>query len=147
MQVLTNIPELIQNYSLAFTIGAVITFIIGSVAQWRLFEKAGQPGYAIFIPVWNIVVSLKIIGRPANHALFLLIPGFNIYFILKIITETCESFGKRETIDYIFAIAFNMLYIFNIGLAYDVSYKGPIYLTRKKNRNNPINSNSSIQLV
>ena len=40
---------------------AVIIFMIYCI--WRLFEKAGKPGWASIIPVYNYLVELEIIGR------------------------------------------------------------------------------------
>ena len=63
--------------------------------------------------------------------------------------ETAESFGKRETIDYILAVVFNWLYVLNTGLAYDVKYAGPIYQTRKRASQNTenVSSTKKTQLV
>ena len=40
-------------------------FVIAVVAAfWRVFTKAGEPGWAVLVPFYNIIVLLKIIGRP-----------------------------------------------------------------------------------
>lgn len=142
-QFFDNLVQLVNNFQAAFIIGGCLLLIVASVGQWRLFEKAGQPGYAIFIPIYNVVVFLRIIGRPAWHILFFFIPIFNFYFYIKIMIETAESFGKRETIDYILAVVFNLLYVLNTGLAYDVKYAGPIYQTRKRASQDASNVSSS----
>lgn len=54
---------------------AVVVLFIGVVAQWRLYEKAKQPGVASIVPVWNLIAFLKIIGRPAWHISFIIIPS------------------------------------------------------------------------
>ena len=102
-------------------------FIFASVGTWRLYIKAGQAGWKIFVPIVNLVAFMKIIGRPATHIWYLLIPGFNIYFMYKILTELCISFGKGTTTDYVLICIFNVLYILNLGLAYDCEYHGPAY--------------------
>ena len=61
--------------ALVFTVAFSI-FLIASM--WRLFEKAGQPGWAIFIPIYNTIILLKIIQKPTWHILFCLIPGVNL---------------------------------------------------------------------
>ncbi|MBK6371340.1 MAG: hypothetical protein IPF64_16420 [Flavobacteriales bacterium] len=40
--------------------------VIAALAQFRLYEKASQPGIAAFVPVWNVIVFLRIVGRPAS---------------------------------------------------------------------------------
>ena len=101
--------------------------IISGVGTWRLYAKAGQPGYKILIPVVNIITLLKIIGRPTKHVWYLLIPGYNVYFLFRICIELCASFGKNSTSDKIFACVFNFMYILNLGLAYDTEYVGTTY--------------------
>ena len=41
---------------------AVIAFFVW--VFWRIFEKAGQPGWAAIIPIYNVIVLLEIVGRP-----------------------------------------------------------------------------------
>lgn len=43
------------------TILIVLVFII---AGWRLFSKAGKPGWAIIIPFYNLYIYTQIIQRP-----------------------------------------------------------------------------------
>lgn len=109
-----------------FVILSLLIFI-SIVAQWRLFEKCGIPGYISLIPGWNVVAFLQIVGRPPKHALLFLIPGYNIYFLIKVYIELCRSFGRTSTWDYIFVILFNGLYVLNLGLSYEAHYKGPVF--------------------
>ncbi len=102
--------------------------VIGALAQFRLYEKAGQPGIAALVPVWNIIVFLRIVGRPAKDAWLMLIPIWGqFYFIPKVWIEVCKSFGKTTTLDYILVIALNGLYIMNLALSDDTRYMGPVH--------------------
>jgi signal peptidase I len=102
--------------------------VLSVVAQWRLYEKAGQPGVAAVVPIWNFIVFLRIVGRPANHLWLFLIPVFGqLYMIPKVWIELCQSFGKRSLLDYVLVILLNGLYIFNLGMSYDTEYLGPVY--------------------
>lgn len=104
--------------------------VLSIVALWRLYDKAGQPGIAAIVPVWNMVVFMKIIGRPAWHILLFLIPVYGqLYLIPKVWIELCQSFGKRTVLDYVLVILLNGLYIFNLGMSYDTAYAGPVYGT------------------
>lgn len=112
--------------SMYFILGFLV--IIAIVAQWRLYEKAGQPGIASIVPIWNFIVFLKIVGRPASHLFLALIPVFGqFYFIPKVWIEVCQSFGKRSMMDYVMVILLNGLYILNLGLSYETEYQGPVY--------------------
>ncbi len=102
--------------------------VLGVVAQWRLYEKAGQPGVYAIIPVVNLIAFLKIIGRPTKHIWLFLIPVYGqLYLVPKVWIELCQSFGKRSIIDYVLVIVLNGLYIFNLGMSYDTKYEGPVY--------------------
>ena len=107
---------------------AIIFGFIALVAQWRLYEKAGQPGIASIVPVWNLIVFLRIVGRPAKHIFLLLIPIYGqLYVLPKVYIELCNSFGRRSIVDYVMCIVFNGFYILNLGLSYEIEYLGPVY--------------------
>lgn len=115
-----------------FVIGILFAFI-GIVAQWRLYEKAGQPGVASIVPIWNFIIFLRIIGRPASHIFLFLIPVYGqLYMLPKVYIELCNSFGKRSIVDYILVIVFNGFYVLNLGLSYDARYEGPVYGEQKQ---------------
>ena len=50
---------------------AIIVFEIA--ALWKVFVKAGHPGWAAIIPIYNIYVLLKVIGRPGWWLLLFLL--------------------------------------------------------------------------
>ncbi len=70
--------------------------IIGIVATWRVFEKAGQPGWAAIIPIYNIYVMTKIAGKPGWWVLMFIVPFANIYFAVWLTNMISKSFGKDE---------------------------------------------------
>ena len=129
MEVLQHIHDFFYSkIGNAFYYALIFLGIVGLVAQWRLYEKANQPGIASIIPVLNIIVFLRIVGRPAKHAWLLLIPIYGqLYFMPKVWIEICQCFGKRSTLDYVLVIVLNVLYILNLGLSYESRYLGPVY--------------------
>ena len=108
-------------------LGALFITLIALAGNWRLFVKCNQPGWAVVVPGYNVVVAMRIIGRPAWHALYFLIPGFNLYFFFRTILELANTFGKESTLDYVLACVFNMFYILNLGLSEEEDYVGPVY--------------------
>lgn len=74
-----------------FALAIVIVMII---AQWKIFEKAGKPGWASLIPIYNVIVLLEIIRKPWWWILMFLIPIANIIFYVKMINELSKAFGK-----------------------------------------------------
>jgi hypothetical protein len=105
----------------------IILSALGLIGKLALFSKAEQPYWAAFVPVLDVVITMRIVGRPDRHALVLLVPVYNIYFVFKVCIELADSFGKITTLDHILACVFNVLYILKLSLAYSVEYKGPAY--------------------
>ncbi|WKZ66058.1 MAG: DUF5684 domain-containing protein [Flavobacteriales bacterium] len=100
---------------------------IAILAQWRLYEKCRQPGIAAFIPVWNVIVFMRIVGRPASDAWKVLIPLYGqLYFIPKVWIEVVQCFGKRSMLDYVLVIALNGLYVMNLAFNESDQYLGPL---------------------
>lgn len=71
---------------------AFLVFMIASV--WKVFEKAGKPGWAILIPIYNLVVFLEIVNKPLWWILLFFIPGVNFAAALMLNIELAKSFGK-----------------------------------------------------
>ena len=72
---------------LAFTILMI-------AAWWKIFSKAGQPGWAAIIPIYNWIVWCKIVGRPWWWILLLLIPFVNLIILIILMIDLAKSFGK-----------------------------------------------------
>ena len=120
---------LMGQFSPAILVPLVLLIIVGVIAQWSLYEKCGLRGIACIIPVWNVIEFLKIMGRPAHHIFYFLIPVYNIYFTIKVYIELCQCFGKHKLVDYVLVIVFNGFYVLYLGLSYGTNYKGPVYNT------------------
>lgn len=128
MELLTNIfNDIYSSFGEALWYILGFFVLVGVVAQWRLFDKAGQPGWTCVVPILGQINYLKIVGRPASHLLLFLVPGYNIYLLIKVWIETAQSFGKRTVIDYVLVVLLNGLYILNLGMSYDTHYVGPVY--------------------
>lgn len=69
----------------------VAVFYIGF---WKVFEKAGQPGWASIIPVYNTILLLRIADKPWWWIFLLMIPFLNIYFLIIISIDVAKNFGK-----------------------------------------------------
>ena len=74
-------------FYLAFTILMI-------AAWWKIFTKAGQPGWACIIPIYNLYVWCKIVGRPWWWILLMLIPLVNFIILIILIIDLAKSFGK-----------------------------------------------------
>lgn len=73
---------------------ALYISMIRYVALWFVFTKAGEPGWAAIIPVYNLLIAIKIAGKPWWYILLLLIPIVNIVIGIMILHGISKSFGK-----------------------------------------------------
>lgn len=73
---------------------AIAIFMIA--CMWKIYEKAGQPGWAAIVPIYNIIILLKIVGKPWWWLLLMLIPIVNYIFLIWTVNLLSKSFGKSE---------------------------------------------------
>jgi hypothetical protein len=71
---------------------ALVVLVIASM--WKIFVKAGEPGWAAIIPIYNLVVLLKIAGRPIWWIVLCLIPFVNLIVFILISIDVARKFGK-----------------------------------------------------
>lgn len=71
---------------------AIIIFIIA--AYWKIFVKAGKPGWACIIPIYSAIVMLEIIKKPTWWLFMFFIPFVNIYYAIVATNELSKAFGK-----------------------------------------------------
>ncbi len=121
---------LAQDYTYSTGGGSPIGGLIGAllaiffiVTVWRIFTKAGQPGWAAIIPFYNYYVMLKVVGRPGWWLLLYLIPIVNIVILIIVCIDLAKVFGKSGG----FAAGIILLpFIFLPILAFgDAQYQGP----------------------
>ena len=72
----------------------LLVAVIMIAAMWKTFTKAGQPGWASLIPIYNIYILCKIVGRPAWWIILLLIPFVNFIIGIILCIDLAKSFGQ-----------------------------------------------------
>jgi len=72
--------------------GAILLIMI--IAWWKIFTKAGKPGWASLIPIYNTIVLIQIAGMPLWTFLGLFIPMINVIVWFLICLKLAQSFGK-----------------------------------------------------
>ncbi len=80
----------------ALMIPLIIVSVIMIIANWKIYEKAGKPGWAAIIPIYNLIVLLEIVGKPVWWILLFLIPCVNIIFLVWTTNLLSKSFGQSE---------------------------------------------------
>lgn len=71
---------------------AVIVALLAGL--WKLFVKAGHPGWAALVPFYNIYILCLIAGRPWWWMLLLLVPILNFVVSIVLALDIAKSFGK-----------------------------------------------------
>lgn len=80
---------------LVFTAVYLLVFLAWIAGQWKVFGKAGKPGWASIVPIYNIIVMFEISGL-AMPWWYALIPFLNIYAILMVSLAIAKKFGKSD---------------------------------------------------
>ena len=106
--------------------GLIIQLVVIAVyawVAWRIFEKAGKPGWAALIPIYNAIVFLEIVGRPWWWIFLFFIPLVNIVIGIIVALDLSRSFGH----DLAFALGLILLgFVFYPILAFGGdTYRGP----------------------
>ena len=101
----------------------LVIFVLIVAAWWQIFVKAGEEGWKAIIPIYNVIVLLKIVGREWWWVLLMLIPlvGFIVWIIVSL--DLAKSFGRGAG----FAIGLILLApIFSLILGFGSdTYRGP----------------------
>lgn len=71
---------------------AILVGIIAGV--WKVFAKAGQPGWGAIVPIYNIYLITQIAGRPWWWLLLTFIPFVNIVILVMLMIDVAKKFGK-----------------------------------------------------
>lgn len=75
----------------AFSMFAMLVLM---ASMWKIFTKAGQPGWAAIIPIYNLVVMLQIVGRELWWFILFLFPVLNFVAAVVLAVDLAKSFGK-----------------------------------------------------
>ena len=92
--------------------------------MWKLFSKAGKPGWAAIVPIYSTIVNMEVIGRPGWWFLLYFVPFLGIYLSVIDTIFLARSYGKSTG----FAVGLILLpVVFYPMLAFskDANYVGP----------------------
>jgi len=66
------------------------------ISLWKIFEKAGEPGWAAIIPVYHLIIIMKIADKPWWWGLLACIPYVGLVFSIWGTNLMVKKFGKTE---------------------------------------------------
>ena len=103
----------------------VIVSIPTCIGRWCMYKKAGLPGVASIVPIWNSwVLCTMLYGNGAWMFLYL-IPGVNIYFTFLLIFDMARAFGKKSLYGLLL-LYFPYIFIPVLGCSKSIEYVGPL---------------------
>ena len=87
---------ILAGIGFGFVIFYLAIIVVAVAGMWKTFEKAGKPGWAAIIPIYNIYIMIEIVGKPTIWLLWCLIPCVNFVFIIWLYNLISKSYGKTE---------------------------------------------------
>ena len=111
------------GFGIAYLVFLLVFYALIIVANWKIFTKAGKPGWASIIPFYNLYVLFEIVGMNGWLFLLLCIPIVNIVMMIMLYINLAKAFGKGT--GFIIGLIF-LPNIFTLILAFGSSqYQGP----------------------
>lgn len=93
----------------------LIIFILSLLLIWAsltgIFRKAGKPIWQALVPFYNILVWLRITGKPTWWLVLFFLPFINLFMLLLLSVETAKSFGRYKLLDHALAAVFPFIYL------------------------------------
>jgi len=77
--------------AMAVWMAVIVTVVAG---MWRVFTKAGQPGWGVLVPIYNVFLMCKIAQRPAWWVILFFVPVVNLIVAVVMSIDIAKHFGK-----------------------------------------------------
>jgi hypothetical protein len=106
---------------LLFVLAVIVVVVVG---MWKMFEKAGQPGWAAIVPFYNIWILLKIAGRPGWWLILFFIPIVSIIITIVVAIDIAKAFGQGAAFGFFLNFLFGGIGYLILGFG-NYSYRGP----------------------
>jgi len=89
-----GIMAAIMGAGVAMIIVYLLIAVVLIVSYWKIYVKAGKPGWAAIVPIYNIIVLLEIVKKPVWWIVLFFIPCANIVALVLVSLEFVKVFGK-----------------------------------------------------
>ena len=123
-----DFDQVLRGFAAMFTATFVVIIlalvVLGIAGWWKVFTKAGKPGWAAIIPIYNFIVLLEIVGRPTWWVVLMLVPLVNIVIGIMVHLELARSFGKGT--GFALGLIFLGMIFFPILGFGSARYQGPV---------------------
>ena len=125
-----------SSMSPAALIAIILLALVTLVALWKIFEKAGQPGWKAIIPIYNGVIYCRMAGLSGWFVILLFLPFVNFIVSIIVAYKLAKAFG--------YGIGMTILEIFYIGLLVlgfgKAEYVGPYHGSNSPSATQPASS-------
>jgi signal peptidase I len=102
------------TFLILFILILVIAYIGG---LYKIFKKADEKGWKAFIPIYNLIVLLKIVGKPRWFVVFLIVPIISDLIMPYILINTYRRFDIKRFLYLLFGILFSFIFIPIVGFS------------------------------
>ncbi|MEM6723548.1 MAG: DUF5684 domain-containing protein [Bacteroidota bacterium] len=84
----------------------IILVLAFGIGLYKIFEKAGLPGWKAIVPGLNVYEWIQLTGRPIWWLGLLLIPLVNIFVLVYMLIDLAKCFGKYGFLEHAAAFLF-----------------------------------------
>lgn len=102
---------------------ALALMVLMIASMWKIYTKAGEPGWAAIIPIYNVLILLKIVGKPGWWIVLFFIPFVNFVVAILVYLSLANAFGKGA--GYALGLMFLSIIFFPLLAFSDARYVGP----------------------
>ena len=102
---------------------ALVFYIVSVMALWKVFTKAGEPGWTAFIPIVNLYKMCKIADGNGWKFLLYLIPIVNIVYYILVNIRFAKAYGKSTAFG-VGLIFLNIIFVYILAFG-SAQYIGP----------------------
>lgn len=110
---------------MGFFVFLILCFVLFHFGLYKLFEKAGKPGWKALVPILNWKEWIEIIGKPKRWLIWLFIPIVNVLYFILMQTELLKSFGQFKWYQALLGLLGAPFYTPYLGMQKEVQYLIP----------------------
>lgn len=113
----------LAGVSALMSIISLVVAVAALVGMWKVFAKAGEPGWAAIVPIYNAYVLFKIAWGKGILFLLMCIPVVNFIVLIVVYVKLAKAFGKG--IGFAIGLLFlSPIFLLMLGFG-DAQYEGP----------------------
>jgi hypothetical protein len=71
----------------------LLVLVVFIAAAWKTFVKAGQAGWKVLIPIYDAIITLRIVGLSGWYFFLYLVPVVGFLFAIYVAYKLSKAFG------------------------------------------------------